>query len=304
MTSFVVRLAAAMLMVESCVTVAQTSVAWSTLVDRPRLLDARAAAGVHYPDMMRSAKVGGEVALELLVGSDGVPLPSAIRVVTSSHDLFSSAARSAVREWRFTPALLPDSQPVAIVIPVRVSFLSPRDRQPSREVSSVVTDSLGVHVVLGRETLPRQARVAANRGDERAVTIAALTVLLETARGMKPGAVCVSWSDSSTRAPAEVMTSLSAVDADIRNANRCPPTYASMILHVDSLGNPIKSPSGVPDPAWIGVRRVSPWTSDVYVLEGSISQGTAASLYFCTAHRSGRSSPWIATCELTGMRVS
>jgi TonB family protein len=304
MSSFVVRLAAAMLVVDASVTVAQTTpVAWSALVDRPRLLDARAAAGVHYPDMMRSAKVGGEVALELVVGSDGAPIPSTVRVVTSSHDLFATAARIAVREWRFSPPVV-DGQPVSIVIPVRVSFLSPRDREPSRDVSSVVTDSLGVHVVLGRETLPRQDRVVASRADARAVTIAALTVLLKTAHGMKAGAVCVSWSDSSRQAPADLMASLRAVDDGIRNASRCPPTYASMILHIDSLGNPVKPPTSVPDPAWIGVWRVSPWTTDVYVMDGSISQGTAASLNFCTAKRSGRGSPWIAECELTGMRVS
>lgn len=28
------------------------------------------------------------------------------------------------------------------------------------------------------------------------------------------------------------------------------------------------------------------------------------SLYVCTAQRAGRGAPWIATCELTGMRLS
>lgn len=127
-----------------------TVVPWSALTERPQLRDAAPAAGIHFPDILRSARVGGNVRLAVVVGADGQPERSNIRVISSTHDLFTIAVRNAVRQWRMSQPMLD--------------------------------------------------------------------------------------GPSARRFP------------NVRDPANCPPTYESMILRVDSLGKPLGSPTGVPDP--------------------------------------------------------
>jgi TonB family protein len=56
-----------------------------------------------YPQMLARSGVEGEVWLRVAVDSLGHPVPSELRVLRSTHDLFARAARAAVLAWRFEP---------------------------------------------------------------------------------------------------------------------------------------------------------------------------------------------------------
>jgi len=72
-----------------------------------------------YPRKGRDGKKGGTVALELVVGSDG--LPRDFEVVHSLSPGFDKEALNAVKKWRFSPATK-DGKPVAAKINVQISF--------------------------------------------------------------------------------------------------------------------------------------------------------------------------------------
>ena len=57
-----------------------------------------------YPEMLREAHVEGEVRVQFLVDTSGVPDPRSVRVVTSSHELFTSAVRAVLPRLHFLPA--------------------------------------------------------------------------------------------------------------------------------------------------------------------------------------------------------
>ena len=59
-----------------------------------------------YPDVLREARVEGEVLAQFIVGPDGRPDVDSFKVLKSSHQLFASAVRSALPQMRFEPALV------------------------------------------------------------------------------------------------------------------------------------------------------------------------------------------------------
>lgn len=70
-------------------------------VDSPvRALTDRAPA---YPETLRAAGIGGIVRLRFVVDTTGRAELSSIRVVDSSHELFTRAVLLALRQARFTP---------------------------------------------------------------------------------------------------------------------------------------------------------------------------------------------------------
>lgn len=58
----------------------------------------------HYPDMLRSANVEGEVLAQFVVDTTGRADMSTFKVLKSSHDLFTSAVRSALPNMKFYAA--------------------------------------------------------------------------------------------------------------------------------------------------------------------------------------------------------
>lgn len=60
--------------------------------------------GVKYPDMLRPAKVEGEVLAQFVVDTSGVYERDTFKVLKSSHELFTQAVRDALPLMRFTPA--------------------------------------------------------------------------------------------------------------------------------------------------------------------------------------------------------
>jgi hypothetical protein len=59
-----------------------------------------------YPDALRSSGVEGEVQAQFVVGQDGRADVGTFKALKASHDLFTSAVRSALPNMRFYPAQL------------------------------------------------------------------------------------------------------------------------------------------------------------------------------------------------------
>jgi len=57
-----------------------------------------------YPDMLRSASVGGEVLAQFVVDTTGRPLEGTLKVIRSTHDLLTASVRAAIPNLRFSPA--------------------------------------------------------------------------------------------------------------------------------------------------------------------------------------------------------
>ncbi|MHB1863340.1 MAG: energy transducer TonB [Gemmatimonadaceae bacterium] len=58
----------------------------------------------HYPDMLRSANIEGEVIASFVVDTNGRADMSTFKVIKSTHELFSQAVKNALQNYRFYPA--------------------------------------------------------------------------------------------------------------------------------------------------------------------------------------------------------
>lgn len=84
----------------------------------------------------------------------------------------------------------------------------------------------------------------------------------------------------------------------------CPPTYSGMVLRIDSLGNPILRPPGAgPDPHYLEVREVVPWTEDWVVVQVHTFRSGSGAVYRCMLHRRPEDE-WDVTCESTSRWIS
>ena len=72
-----------------------------------------------YPAIAKAAHVEGVVILEEVIGADGSVRD--VHVLRSVHPLLDAAAIEAVRQWRYTPALL-NGEPVPVVTTITVAF--------------------------------------------------------------------------------------------------------------------------------------------------------------------------------------
>lgn len=82
-------------------TLGGTGVAGDASLDVPvRALADRAPA---YPETLRSAGISGSVRVQFVVDTTGRAELSSVRVVESSHELFTRAVLAALRQARFTP---------------------------------------------------------------------------------------------------------------------------------------------------------------------------------------------------------
>ena len=81
------------------------------------------ATGVfpRYPRELRETGVQGEVMVQFVVGADGRPVMPSVKVLRSSHMLFTEAVREVLPRLRFTPARLA-GQPVAQVTQYPFTF--------------------------------------------------------------------------------------------------------------------------------------------------------------------------------------
>ena len=74
-------------------------VPWTSLTGRPDFMSAARDAVIQYPAMMRDANVEGTVRLRMIVGVDGAPEPKTVRVVASTHDLFTRSVEDSLLQW-------------------------------------------------------------------------------------------------------------------------------------------------------------------------------------------------------------
>ena len=63
-----------------------------------------ATGNIHYPDLLRSANVEGEVLAQFVVDREGRVEPGTFKVLKSSNDLFTQAVQTALPDMRFYPA--------------------------------------------------------------------------------------------------------------------------------------------------------------------------------------------------------
>jgi TonB family protein len=65
---------------------------------------AAGSSAPRYPDLLRHAGVEGEVLAQFIVGPDGTADVGSLKVLKSTHDLFTKAVREALPQMRFNPA--------------------------------------------------------------------------------------------------------------------------------------------------------------------------------------------------------
>lgn len=89
-------------------------------VERPvrRLAD---SVVLHYPDMLRSGRVSGEVLAQFVVDTNGRALPETFKPIKSTHDLFTQSVKTALPEMRFTPATI-GGKPVRQLVQMPFQF--------------------------------------------------------------------------------------------------------------------------------------------------------------------------------------
>lgn len=73
-----------------------------------------------FPENERSSGRWGRVVLLAVVGADGLAHRVEVQEGTSAN--FAQAAVDAVKGWKFKSALGPDGQPVAVRVPIEVTF--------------------------------------------------------------------------------------------------------------------------------------------------------------------------------------
>ena len=71
-----------------------------------------------YPIMAKKARVSGEVVLECIIDQEG---NVSISKVLKKVDMVQQAAEEAVKQWKYTPALM-EGRPQAVYLIVRVKF--------------------------------------------------------------------------------------------------------------------------------------------------------------------------------------
>jgi hypothetical protein len=130
------------------------------------------------------------------------------------------------------------------------------------------------------------------------VAIAALETITTQLPDSAP--LCLQYADSSTGRSAAPRAVLHAVSRFrmITTPRKCPPTYESMILVVDSAGRPLERPRppGYVDPHWTVVRPIRFHSADRATLRVDMDQGTEGFGYGCAARRV--ESRWQALCQI------
>ncbi len=59
----------------------------------------------HYPDSLEAVKLGGEVVAAFVVDTLGVADPNSLKILRSTHPLFSAAVRDVLPRLRYVPAV-------------------------------------------------------------------------------------------------------------------------------------------------------------------------------------------------------
>lgn len=270
---------------------------WCDTDTVPRLFDlSLAAVAPRYPDLLRSAFVEGEVVAEMTVTEGGVVDMASVRFVQSSHDLFTNAVKSAIRNWRFVPALA-GGRFVRARGTARVEFVLPKgDSLPVVAIAEPVHQvPNGIAIRLGWRVPPRATDVQTDTARlyaliERIVRDFASTDTLR--------ARCLEWSPAGRGedAPASVITYLREHGVPRLPMSKCPPMYGGMIQYVDARGRPIPERPHGPNPHVVTINELVPWTSEQYVFAVWEGTGNGARIQRCQADWRIESRTWSVYC--------
>ena len=83
--------------------------------------DSASPIAPYYPEALKRARTAGDVLIEFVVDTAGVPELGTVGIVAASHPAFGTAARDAVASARFTPAFKA-GKPVRQLVQVPVKF--------------------------------------------------------------------------------------------------------------------------------------------------------------------------------------
>ncbi len=75
-----------------------------------------------YPDLLRRAKIGGQVTIECVVDTAGRTEQGSVRIVQSTHALFEQPAREAAAAWIFQPGRI-DGRAVRVRVRIPLIFV-------------------------------------------------------------------------------------------------------------------------------------------------------------------------------------
>ncbi len=85
------------------VTVEDAVYAVAVLEERPEQI---AGSPPRYPDLLNNAGIGGQVKVEFVIDTLGRIEAGSLRVLSSTHELFTASALEALKSWAFRPGRL------------------------------------------------------------------------------------------------------------------------------------------------------------------------------------------------------
>jgi TonB family protein len=268
-------------------------VAWCAAEKAPALV---AQTSIRYPDLLLSADVPGEVVLEATIDTIGRLDFQTLKVRRETHALFTSAVRAAIPAWRFVPARIAGT-PVRARGVLRVEFLLPSEDSMPREavVEPPRETRTGLNVSLGWRTPAYDPPSAVDP-----TRLYGLIAAIARSHGTdsSPRALCLVWERAADQRepPAALIAYLRDHGTPRLPRSRCPPTYESMILRLDSLGRPVGRPPGTVDPQVLSISELRPWTNDLFVFRYSVWVGTSGEGARCQAQWDASLGEWRISC--------
>jgi len=90
-------------------------------VEQTATIRAGTATSPKYPAELRAANISGEVLAQFTVDTTGAPVVGTLKILKSTHDLFTQSVREALPTMRFNPALV-GGKPVRQLMQMPFSF--------------------------------------------------------------------------------------------------------------------------------------------------------------------------------------
>ena len=251
---------------------------------------------------MRQAGVEGEVLVRYVIDTSGGAVRDSIKVIRSTHELFTTAVKNAMPLLRFAS---PRRAGVAVNVVMEevVTFHHPGFQNGAvrpEQLSQRRTDSTGRLVTTVYALLPRDSVNAPvlTKTDSLEIYYVVIEELIRSQDAKQlPAAWCINLAG---RDPSSDLFARWR-----RGARRmvgmkdCPRSYDSMVY---SEWAP-KPPAGWVDPVIINVGSMVSWAEDRVVLTAQAHQGYSGTLYRCEAGRvAGKWSD--VYCMPTGRSIS
>jgi hypothetical protein len=254
-----------------------------------------------YPDILRQARVAGEVQLRYVVDTAGRTVLENVEVLRSTHELFTNAVKRAMPLQRLEP---PRRAGVLTKVTIEelVTFEHPGPNWKSAHEPVIRhgIDSTGRLMTTVYAFPPRDSTHAPRLTSTDSVQIYE-AVVAELMRmkviHVPPVAWCVQLG---RRAPSpEMFARWRAGGRRVVTIAECPKTYASMVYTPGDA----KRPRGWVDPVQIAVDTIASWAEDTVLLTTRTGQGMASNVNMCEAVRvAGK---WtVASCVTTEHRIS